>query len=148
MQNKNQERFATFQIGVPQSGGANVAIADGSVVIFGTGTKAIVGVAAYGTATTPQNYNPSDSYLVIDCEGVFNLSVSAFVSKSPSSGAAITPGQAIYADGGTYDKTTGVTYGSSLDCDTNGTFVGLSMDSLAAGATGVIRVILKNSPCA
>lgn len=150
MTNKYQERFSTFQVGVPQSGGANVTIADGSLIIFGNPTgqttaHLIVGVAAYGTSSTPEPYNPSDAYLVIDCEGVFNLTVTAQVSKSPAAGAAITPGCPIYADGGTFDPTTGVTYGSTLDMDQNGTFVGITLDSLAAGATGSIRVILKNS---
>jgi hypothetical protein len=83
----------------------------------------------------------------VDFEGVFNLSVIGRTQSSPSAGAALNRGDGVYADGGSYDSTSGITTGSTLDGDSNGTFVGLALDPVAAGATTTIRVLLKNAPC-
>ncbi len=47
--------------------------------------------------------------------GSFSLSVTAKSSLSPSVGAAVNPGDKLYADGGTLDSATNVTYGFTLD---------------------------------
>jgi hypothetical protein len=139
--NKNQERITPLQLKVPTG-----AIATGALLIFGT-TKPMVGVAATGQAASPPaNYDDNSGYVTVDFEGVFNLSVIARTQKSPSAGAAISIGDAIYADGGTYDPATGITTGSVLDADTNGAFVGLALDAVAAGVTATIRVVLKGCP--
>lgn len=144
--NKNLERFATFQVKIP----ASTTIASGAPLLFGKGSHTIACVAAEPQTNVPPipNYDSGTGYITVDAEGVYNLTVKAFTQSSPSAGAAINPGDAVYADGGTYDVTTGLTTGITLDVDTGGTFFGTSLDSLAAGTTGVIRVILKNSSCA
>jgi hypothetical protein len=140
MTNKVQERLTGLQLKQP----SGIAISSGDLIIFSQGTKTLVGVAnASQPASGTQPYDSNSGYFSIDTEGVFNFTVKAQVSSSPSAGAAIKPGDAIFADGGTFDSITGVTYGSTLDKDSNGTFVGLSLDSLSAGSTGTIRVALK-----
>lgn len=142
MTNKSLERFSTIQLALP----SGVSIVSGNPYIFGKGTKTIVGVAAESqTATSIPVQDSGTGYWTLDIEGAFNLTVSATTQGSPSAGAQINPGDAIYADGGTYDSTTGVTSGVKLDVDTNGTFFGIALDKLAAGTTGTIRVLLKNS---
>ncbi len=146
--NKNLERFATFEVGVPQSGNANITIASGEPLLFGNGlgsTKPIACVAVEATNSTNPPYDNNSPYITVDCEGVYNLTVQATSQKSPSAGAAINPGDAIFADGGTYDPLTGVTHGITLDVDTTGVFFGRSMDALAAGLTGTLRIILRNA---
>ena len=57
--------------------------------------------------------------------GSFYLSVTAKSSLSPSTGAAINPGDKVYADGGTLDATTNVTTGFTLDANSStGTLFG------------------------
>jgi len=146
--NKNQERFATLEVGVPQSGGANVAIESGAALLFGnanTNSHPIACVATEATSSTNPPYDNNTPFMTVDCEGVYTLTVSATTQKSPSAGAAINPGDAVYYDGGTYDPATGITYGGSLDVDTSGVFFGRSLDALAAGQTGTLKVLLRNA---
>lgn len=77
--------------------------------------------------------------------GVWFLTVVAEHSKSPASNTAIAPGDPIFAeDDGTYDPVTGCYYLFTLNADaTNGHYFGSSLDTLAAGTTGTIRVRLK-----
>lgn len=84
----------------------------------------------------------------IDFEGAYFLSVVAKSSLSPSTGAAIAPGDALYYDGGTKDATTNVTYGGTIDKNTGGTFFGNSLDALTSGSTGVVRVRLPGAKAA
>ncbi len=146
--NKNQERFAMFEVGVPQSGGLPITLASGAAVLFGNAagsTKPMAGVLQESTnsANSPQNANVP--FMTVDFEGVYNLTVSAVVQKSPSAGAAINPGDAVFYDGGSYDPNTGMTTGGSLNVDTTGVLFGRSLDALAAGQTGTLRIILRNS---
>lgn len=144
MTNKNLERFASLQCKQP----SGVAITSGNPYIFGRGTRTIAGVAAESqVATGTANYDTNSGYFTMDIEGAFNLPVKASTQSSPSAGAAINPGDAVYADGGTYDPTSGVTYGITLDNDTNGTFFGIALDAVSAGQTTTIRVMLKNAAC-
>lgn len=144
MTNKSQERLATIQLLAP----ASVTIAGGAVLIFGKGSRALVGVAATATSTTLPTQDSNSGYITVDFEGVFNLSVKGQTQSSPSAGAALNRGDAVFADGGTFDATSGITTGSTLDGDSNGTFVGLLLDPVAAGATTTVRVLLKNAACA
>lgn len=144
--NKNLERFATFQVKIP----AATTIASGAPLLFGKGSHTMACVACEpqtNVAPIPV-YDSGTGYISVDAEGVYNLTVHASTQGSPSAGAAINPGDAIYADGGVYDPLTGLTTGITLDVDTGGTFFGISLDALAAGLTGTLRVILKNSTCA
>jgi hypothetical protein len=142
MINKVRERMTGILLKMPTA----AIIAPGAVLLWGSGTHVLVGVANDGqNLTTLPPYYSNDGYISLDTEGSFALTVIARTQSSPSAGAAITPGMAIYADGGTYDPVTGITYGSTLDADSNGTFVGLSEGSLAAGTTGTINVTIKNA---
>lgn len=141
--NQAYEDFSRFQVLAP----ANVAINSGDFLIFGKGTKAMCGVAQTSQSannTTGPPYDDNSGFITMQVSGAVNLAVSGFTQKSPSAGAAINRGDAVYADGGTFDQTSGITYGSGIDADSNGTFIGIAMDPVAAGATTTIRVILKN----
>ena len=65
--------------------------------------------------------------------GTFTYSVTAKSSLSPSTGAAIKPGDILYADGGTTDTVTNVTTGFTLDANTGGTAFGWLDPSSTAG---------------
>jgi hypothetical protein len=141
--NQCYEDFSRFQVQAP----ASTVINSGDLLIFGKGSKSMVGVAQ--TAQTANNatgppYDDNSGFITMQVSGAVNLSVSGFVQKSPSAGAAINRGDAVFASGGTYDITSGVTTGAVVDADSTGTFVGIAMDPVVAGATTTIRVILKN----
>jgi hypothetical protein len=143
------EQFSRFELLAP----VGVVINPGDVLIFGRNQSAnnnhlIVGVAQTGQSAnnaTGPTFDDNSGYITVQVSGAVQLTVSGFASKSPSAGAAINRGDAVFADGGVYDATSGITTGNSLDADTNGTFVGIAMDPVAAGATTSIRVILKNA---
>lgn len=142
MTNKYYERFATIQVTQP----AGIAITSGALYLFGRGTHVMVGVAAEAQpASGTQPFDSNSGFFVLDCDGAFNLTVHATTLGSPSAGAQIRPGDAVYADGGTYDVTTGITYGSTLSADTTGTFVGIALQGIAAGLTAIIPVMLKSA---
>jgi hypothetical protein len=141
MTNKYLERFATLVLQMP----AGINFATGVVVLLGRGTHVMSGVTATAQNTTNPVYDSNSGYITVDFEGAFNLSVEAQTQGSPSAGAAINIGDAVYADGGTYDKTTGITYGSKLSADSTGTFVGIALQPIAAGLTATIPVLLKNA---
>ncbi len=126
---------------------ASVNIASGAFLIFGKGTKAMACVAQEAINSTLPPYDSNSGYITVQNTGAVNLSVIGRTQSSPSAGAAINRGDPVYADGGTFDATSGITTGSTLDADSNGTFVGLALDPVAAGATTTIRVLLKNAPC-
>lgn len=141
--NKVRERMTGINLLMPSA----AVINSGDVLLFGSGTHIIVGIANSGQnlTTKPPWLTPNEGYLSLDTEGAFALTVIAQVSKSPSAGAAIIPGMSLYADGGTYDPVTGITYNNTVDADANGTFIGISEGSLAAGTTGTINVTLKGA---
>lgn len=142
MTNKYLERFATIQVAQPTA----VAITSGALYLFGRGTHVCAGVAAEAqpaSGTVP--YDSNTGYFTLDLDGAFLLSVHATTLGSPSAGAQIRPGDSVYADGGTYDITTGITYGSILSADTGGTFVGIALQGIAAGLTATIPVLLKSA---
>lgn len=140
--NQAYEQFNRFVLQAP----SGVAIGSGDVLIFGRGTGTMVGVAetAQAASGTPV-YDDNSGFITMQVSGAVNVAVTATTQKSPSAGAAINRGDKIYADGGTFDLTSGITYGSSLDADTAGTFYGIAMDPIAAGLTATIRVILRNA---
>ena len=141
MTNKAFERYAAFQVLAP----ASTNISSGALLLFGHGKYVIPCVAAEAQNTTNPPYDSNSGYITVDPEGAFNLTVIAQTQKSPSAGAAINRGDPVFADGGTFDVTSGITYNNTLDADSSGTFVGIALDPLAAGTTGTIRVLLKNS---
>ena len=140
--NQAYEQFNRFELLAP----VGVTITSGQPLIFGGGTHIIGGVAQ-----TAQNisanypYNDNTGYITLQVSGAVNVAVKGFTQGSPSAGAAINRGDPVYADGGTKDPVSGITYGITLDGDANGNFFGIAMDPVAAGATTTIRVILKNA---
>ena len=110
------EDFTRFQLLAP----AAVAINSGDVLIFGKGTKAMVGVAQTAQpASGTQTFDDNTGFITVQVSGAVNVSVIGQTQKSPSAGAAINRGDAVYADGGTFDATSGITYGNTLDADSN-----------------------------
>ena len=66
--------------------------------------------------------------------GAFALTVTAKSSLSPSTGKAINPGDPIYADGGTLDAASNITYGFTLDANSGGVLFG-HLDPTGPGIT-------------
>jgi hypothetical protein len=143
--NKVLERYSQITLLMP----TGVNLASGQPVLFGeagTGNSHYgVGVLQEAQNTSLPPYDPNTGYLSVDFEGAYNLTVEATTSPSPSAGAAIKTGDAIFASGGTYDPVSGITYGFTLCKDTTAPFFGLAMQPLAAGTTAVIPVLLKNA---
>lgn len=145
--NKLAERFATFELLMP----VNTAIASGQPLLFGrneTNSHIMSGVAVEAQTaanSTGPPYDNNSGYLTVDFEGSYGLTVVAETLGSPSAGAQINPGDAVYASGGTYDPTSGITYGFVLCRDTNGTFFGIALAPVASGTSAIIPVLLKNA---
>jgi len=77
--------------------------------------------------------------------GTYALSVTAKSSLSPSTGKTINPGDKIYADGGTLDSCSNMTYGFTLDANSGGTLFGYldpSGPALTSGTTATVNVIV------
>lgn len=77
--------------------------------------------------------------------GSFALSVTAKSSLSPSTGATINPGDKIYAEGGTLDSASNMTYGFTLDANSSGTLFGYldpTGPALTSGTTATVNVLL------
>lgn len=70
-------------------------------------------------AVALSSYDANTGGAVFCFNGSFALSVTAKSSLSPSTGAAINPGDKIYADGGTLDAGTNVTTGFTLDANSS-----------------------------
>jgi hypothetical protein len=104
----------------------------------------LCGVAT-NSYTPPNSFGTPNPQGVNVCfVGVFFLSVVALDGLSPATGEAIKPGDRIFASGGTYDATTGCTYGFTLDAnDASGVYFGNAIDAVPAGQTSTIRVRLK-----
>lgn len=90
--------------------------------------------------------NVASGIPTFECGGSFSLTVTAKSSLSPSVNKAILPGDPIYADGGTLDVPSNMTYGFTLDASSGGTLFG-HLDptgpALAAGTTAVVTVVLS-----
>jgi hypothetical protein len=131
---------------VPVAANGGVGPISGDPLMFGKaglhpyGTLAGVASSSY----TPPTGIPNPEGVGVDFIGVFFLTVIALNGLSPASGAALAPGDRVYANGGTYDATTGCTYGFVLDNDvTNGEYFGNVLDAVVSGQTTTVRVRLK-----
>ena len=138
--NKAAERLATFTLLMP----SGVNISSGQPLVFGE-TAGLPCVATEAQNTANPAYDNASGYLTVDCEGVYNLTVLGETLGSVSAGAALNPGDKVFFSGGTYDKTSGITYGGTLCADPNGTFFGRVLQAVAAGATVTVPVILRNA---
>lgn len=124
---------------------AAAAIVTGQPLVFGRGTS-----PGFGLAGVAQNsYTPptgvATGSIGVKFDGAFYLSV---VGKDAISGSnlAINPGDKIYADGGTYDVTTGCLYGFTLNGNAStGVYFGNAITAVVAGQTTTIPVRLKVS---
>jgi hypothetical protein len=69
---------------------------------------------------TLDSYQSNLSGCTVLLNGTFNLTVIGRSANSPAVTAAVNPGDPLYASGGTYDATTNITYGFSLDKNISG----------------------------
>jgi hypothetical protein len=131
---------------VPAAANAGVGPNAGDPLLFGRGACPAMGMAGVAANSyTPPTGNPTGSIGVF-FDGVFFLSDRAADAPTGGSNVQINPGDKVYADGGTYDITTGCLYGFTLTTNaTTGAYFGNALDMIAAGVTDVIRVRLKQS---
>lgn len=107
------------------------------------GNSYLIGVlpaVALDTAANVANGNPTFLF-----GGSFALSVTAKSALSPSVGQTIKPGDPIYADGGTLDAASNMTYGFTLDANTGGKLFGYldpTGPALLTGTTATVNVLL------
>ena len=108
------------------------------------GQPILIGVIAGVAMDTAANV--ANGIPTFELGGAFALTVTAKSSLSPSTNKVINPGDAIYADGGTLDTASNMTYGFTLDANSGGVLFG-HLDptgpALAAGTTGTVTVILS-----
>ena len=110
-----------------------------------SGDPLIVGQLA-GVSKEAYTTNPTavpDGKVAVAFRGAAFLSVTAATVLSPLTGSAVKVGDKLYADGGTFDSTTNVTRGFTLDKNTGGVYFGNALDAITSGQTAVIRVRLK-----
>ncbi len=146
MTNTALNRGEFIMMAVPTAANGGDGPNSGDFLMFGntvdTPEGNLAGIAS--NSYTPPTGIPNPLGIGVQFIGVFFLSVEALDGLSPASGTAINPGDRIYASGGTYDATTGCTYGCTLDANSaSGTYIGNALDAIPAGQTAVIRVRLK-----
>ena len=143
--NQNQEHGWYETMPVPIAANSGVGPIANDPLVFGRGTSPDFGLAGVAeTSYTPPSGTATGS-ISVNFEGVYLLSV---VGKDAIGGSnlAIAPGDKVYADGGTYDLTTGCLYGFTLNGNaSSGAYFGNSLDAVVAGATTTVRVRLKKS---
>lgn len=143
--NKVNNRGVSLTMAVPIAANSGVGPKTGDPLVFGRGTSPGFGLACVVTNSDTPPTGTATGNVGCDFEGVFALSV---VGKSSIGGSSvvIAPGDKVYADGGTYDPTTGCLYGFTLNANsTGGAYFGNALDQVASGATTLIRVRLKVS---
>lgn len=140
--NKSVERFSPIQFTSPttvKSGDA--LIIQGTSLGANRGSIAAVANEDYGGGTG------GTTLVSADTEGAFLLPVTALSAESPNVSSAVAFGDALYANvnTGTYDATTGVFRGFTIDKNPSGVLFGFAYGTVTAGATATIAVMLKNS---
>lgn len=132
-------------ISAPIAANNGVGPNSGDPLLYGRGTSPGFGLACVAqTSYTPPTGTPTGN-ISVDLTGVWDLSVVA-KSSIGGGGLAIAPGDKIYADGGTYDITTGCLYGFTLNGNSSaGAYFGNALDAIASGQTATIRVRLKKT---
>jgi hypothetical protein len=141
--NQANPRGEFLMMAVPVAANGGVGPYSGDVLMFGASSvNQMAGVAENGY--TPPTGVPNPEGIGVAFIGVFFLPVVALNGLSPASPTAIYPGDRVYASGGTYDQTTGCTYGFTLDANSStGAHFGNALDYVPAGQTATIRVRLK-----
>jgi predicted RecA/RadA family phage recombinase len=95
-------------------------------------------------AVALDNYQANTGGTTFLLNGSFNLTVVGATVLSPQTGHQINPGDKVYADGGTTDSATNVTYGFTLDAASGGTFFGNldpSAPAVTSGTTSTTAVV-------
>ena len=154
MINQANARGEFLMMAVPVADNTGVGPISGEPLLFGliagnsdddsiaSDNFGLAGVAQ--NSYTPPTGIPNPEGVGVQFIGVFFLSVTALDGLSPASGRALAPGDRVYADGGTYDATTGCTYGFTLNADfVEGVYFGNVLDAVPAGTTATVRVRLK-----
>jgi hypothetical protein len=98
------------------------------------GTPILVGTEPAFTLDQPQTAISGCTCLF---NGTFATTIVAQSSESPATGSAIKPGDALYANGGTLDSATNVTYGFTIDKHTAGTAFGHADPTYAGLGSGL-----------
>lgn len=132
-------------VAAPAAANSGVGPNSGDPLVIGRGTSPSFGLACVAnTSYTPPTGTPTGN-IAVCLTGVWILAVVAKASIG-GSGQAIAIGDKVYAAGGTYDATTGILYGFTLNCDaTNGSYFGNALDAIVSGQTASIRVRLKKA---
>jgi hypothetical protein len=142
--NDNLSRGEIVHMAVPIAANGGVGPNSGDVLIFGSASSPAHNLAGVVQASyTPPGSRTATGLVPVKFVGAFNLTVAAKSTINPGTGQTIVPGDPIFADGGTYDATTGCTYGCTLNCNaTRGYLVGNALTGLASGTTGTVIVRL------
>lgn len=143
----NQTDLRGMHLNMPCPVAANNGVGpiSGDPLVFGRGTSPSFGLAGVSETSYTPPTGVATGFCSINFEGVWNLTV---VAKSSIGGGslALAPGDKIYADGGTYDITTGCLYGFTLNGNASaGAYFGNTLDAVVAGVTQVVRVRLKQA---
>ena len=137
--NKALERSTLVTLAMPAAANAGVGPNSNDPILVGVMAGVVTNSYTSPTGVVTGN-------CAVDFEGAYFLSATAKSTLSPSVNKAIAPGDPVYYDGGTKDTTTNVTYGGTIDANSStGVFFGNSLDALATGTTGVIRVRLPGA---
>lgn len=147
--NEVNNRGVSFTIAAPIAANAGVGPKSGDPLVIGTGTSPGYGIAcvAETSYTQPSGLVPTGN-IDVKTEGVFSLPILPKTAKVGGSNHTFAPGDRVYADNdGTYDATTGVYYGFTLDAaSVSGIHFGNILDVVTGGSTVVYaRVRLKNA---
>jgi predicted RecA/RadA family phage recombinase len=95
-------------------------------------------------AVALDNYQANTGGTTFLLNGSFNLTVVGATVLSPQTSHQINPGDKVYADGGTTDGPTNVTYGFTLDAASGGAFFGNldpSAPAVTSGTTSTTAVV-------
>lgn len=136
-----------FYISAPIAANSGVGPNSGDPLIWGLANSPSHGVALVAeTSYTPPGSLTATGKIAVTRIGAHFLSVAAKTSINPGTGSAVNPGDALYADGGTIDTTTGILYGFTINKNSStGWFYGHAMDAITSGSTATIRVLIGTS---
>ncbi len=144
MTNECNPRGEALTMASPVADNGGIGPIANEAVMFGSVALHKLAAIAATSYTQPGSLVPTGN-VGFKFIGVFFLTVTAKSVLSPGTSTAINPGDAVYADGGTYDATTGMTYGFTLDVNSStGSFFGYCLDAVTAGVTQIARVLLKH----
>lgn len=143
--NKVFETNASVSVAIPTG-----LLSGAPVVLQGT-QRAVRGAARGlpGILDTDSSDPNGTAYplVAIDLTGGFTLPVLAESGESPVVNSAVAVGDLLYANvnTGTYDATTGIFYGFTIDKNQSGVPFGVALGTVPAGTTASIPVMLIRS---